>query len=413
MINTGNALYAHRDVTIEICGSKIGKAGIAGLKTSIHRMGVSGSPKISSAALIFDLIFKYPGTIAAYIADGEKAYVEIGEVKAVVTQDTIRYSEEAKNPSFSKFLLIPYVLYEYICGINTEFIEAFNGCIEEYRDKGTIMESSIMLLCDSFYYGSVKDIKEIDDSYDLEDAEIEAAFRSGLCQESVLYSSDSKKYLKRSAYEKGKPSKSKKKKTADRQADFISECKAGKYHVAYEWPEHMKKYIINPRFLDTFEVTPEFEEIVRKIKFKTDRILERMDMGLTGAEAIGKDAMNIMLIGKPGTGKTTLCYGISAATGMPVGTTVHTKHTEEDEYEGKTKIVDGKQSFVETDSLIFHENGGIDICEEINLTDPSVTMGGLGQKLEYPYIIKKNGYESIVRHPLNIVFATKNLYRCH
>ena len=58
---------------------------------------------------------------------------------------------------------------------------------------------------------------------------------------------------------------------------------------------------------------------------------------------------------------------------------------------------------------MFHEFGGIDVNEEINLADPSVTMGSLGQKLEYPFIVKKNGYETIVRHPLNVVIATMNV----
>ena len=134
-----------------------------------------------------------------------------------------------------------------------------------------------------------------------------------------------------------------------------------------------------------------------------------MDMGLTGADAIGKDQMNIMLLGKPGTGKTTLAYALSAATGMPVCTTAWNKHSDEDEEEGKTKIVDGKPTFVETDALLFHQYGGIDVNEEINLADPSVTMGCLGQKTEFPFIVKKNGYETIVRHPLNVVIATMNV----
>ena len=190
---------------------------------------------------------------------------------------------------------------------------------------------------------------------------------------------------------------------------FLKDCKDGKYRVAYEWPEKLKSYIKDPKYLDTFETTPEFEEIVKKIKFRADKIHERMDMGLTGADAIGKDALNILLLGKPGTGKTALAYALSAATGMPVCTTAWNKHSEEGEVEGKSRIVDGKPSFVETDGLLFHQYGGIDINEEINLADPSVTMGCLGQKLEFPFIVKKNGYETVVRHPLNVIIGTMNV----
>ena len=125
--------------------------------------------------------------------------------------------------------------------------------------------------------------------------------------------------------------------------------------------------------------------------------------------ALGKDYINISLVGKPGTGKTVMAYAISAATGMPVYSVNLSHNTDEDEFQGQTKIVDGKAQFVETDFLNAYTNGGIIILEEVNLANPAVIMGALGQAVEFPFILKRNGYETVRRHPLCIIITTMNI----
>ena len=85
------------------------------------------------------------------------------------------------------------------------------------------------------------------------------------------------------------------------------------------------------------------------------------------------------------------------------------KNSEEDTFEGVTKVVDGKLSFISTDFLEAYTNGGIIILEEVNLADPAVVMGAIGQAVEFPFVLKKNGYETVRRHPLCIIISTMNI----
>ena len=79
---------------------------------------------------------------------------------------------------------------------------------------------------------------------------------------------------------------------------------------------------------------------------------------------IRSDYVNMLFYGDPGTGKTALANAISASTGMPIYEVTFNEDSEEDEFEGKNKIVEGKLSFVETAFLEGFANGGILLLEE-------------------------------------------------
>lgn len=281
---------------------------------------------------------------------------------------------------------------------------------EATRENGVIF-------CENIYYSTLKHEPDIFDKLDYSEITLDEMVRfvNDSANEFSIIAKNEELPFTKFLREESSNFKIKKKrakrtsKTPKKESSFLDDIKAKKYFVNYPWDEKLADYIIPMSFLDKFEITEEFKEIVKKIKYHFDKVLERMDLGMEGAKAIGNDVINIIIVGKPGTGKTTLCYALSAATGIPICTTKWSKYSDEDEFEGKTKIVEGKPTFVQTDALMFHELGGINVNEEINLADPSVTMGVLGQQLEYPYIVKKNGYETVVRHPLNIQIATMNV----
>ena len=185
--------------------------------------------------------------------------------------------------------------------------------------------------------------------------------------------------------------------------------KDGNAFIDFEWKRESKEKISPLSFLEDFVPTSEFFSLAQKIEYRVKKVIERMYDGMEGRDAIKNDYLNIRLTGNPGSGKTVLGYALSSALGLPIYTVPIQKHTEEDTFEGKNKLVDNKFTFVTTDFLDAYKNGGIVVLEEINLADPALIMGALGQAIEPPFIVNENGYSKVTRHPLCIVIATQNV----
>lgn len=397
-------------VEIASIGKAVGTAGIAGVGVSTHRSGEVGAPKLSTAATIFDLLGITPASFCAYKSTStDFYYCEINGIP--LASKTIAGAENILLPAegglHHRHSLISSIV-RYI-DKDTEGRAIMEEAIKQYKTTGAFPFNTAFALCDSYYYGYAKSHPELKEDY-INIEEVKAAFRSGDMQRVDIFDGYG---LAKSVYETGTTEDTTpayKRGTSKSGTSFIDECKTGKYAIPYVWDSKVLGMIPPLSDLDRYEETPEFVSITKKIYNNLTRIIALIDGGESELDAIKHaGATNILVLGKPGTGKTAMIHAVAAALQLPIGTTVHNKHTDEDEYEGKTRIVDGHPAFVETESLILHEFGGIDVCEEINLADPSVTMGGLGQKLEYPFIIKKNGYATVRRHPMNVVLATMNI----
>ena len=391
MIEIAKALFAYRGEEIEITNSKIGEAGLSG-------------QKMSAIATIFDRLFKYPGSVAVYESTVEEAiYCEIKGMSAVATADAIH--KVAGEHWELKHLLLPNLLFELSrYGTNNELKEVFEALCESFNTIGMLNKLEVIRFCDIYYRNTISKAIERDNL--LTNSSIEASFRSEMFEESEYFKKNCGKYLATIPIVAEAAKKSKK--VMKKKAAFLDECKDGKYRIPTTWTDEQKAYIQDVSFLDKFESIPAFESLVKLVHYCGMQCLERMDYGLDGIQAIAGDAVNAMLLGKPGTGKSTVVYALSAATGIPVYTIAFSKNTDEDTFEGKTKIIDGHPQFVETDIPKFWNKGGIFLFEEPNLADAGVTMGAGGQALEFPYIIFKNGYERTERHPLSFVVACEN-----
>lgn len=181
-----------------------------------------------------------------------------------------------------------------------------------------------------------------------------------------------------------------------------------KYRINYDQWTNEDKAHIPVGILDTYVMNPKIETLAKIIKSNLDKAMSMLTKGESITLVLRNTAVNAVLMGPPGTGKTIAIFALGELLGLPVYSEPLSKNTEEDTFEGKNKIVQGKISPVSTDFVYGYSHGGIVDAEEFNLVDPGVTTGALNQALEYPFIIMKDGYQRTQRHPLTVVIATMN-----
>lgn len=257
--------------------------------------------------------------------------------------------------------------------------------------------------CDSFWYDYAMGHDSLEVKMDLDTHQIQAAYQFGKLNTSIeignsiceLFDGLTQR-VEKQAVKSGEIIF----------ADFMKEP----HKVEYEWEDSQKSRIRSEESLEDFVPTKSFYKIMKKIDFRVrQNMVDNLSLGITDIESIKQDYVNILLWGDPGTGKTTLANAVSAVTGMPLYVATINEDSEDDEFEGKNKIVNGSISFVETAFLEAFQKGGIILLEEINLARANVFTSVINQAVEYPFLLKRNGYDQIVRNPLTVIIATMNL----
>lgn len=354
---------------------------------------------------------------------------------AVVMDDPskcrIVYEEDAPDED-NPYALLPYVAAQVLFSENKELRESFVHAVTEVRRGRTPMAKSFAYkFCDAFYMGVKYEFaktEKIDvDEYNLAIASIKESYKMGYFQDlsnvsnadslsaSAKLISEELKLPPCKAFsdikKKTRRKKAVKKETPDKRWErVLKKIKSGEYVLNFDWqPEQLSK-IVPMSYLDGFIPTEEFYTLLDKIELRLNRHMVPATLcGETGPEDIAKDIVNVLLYGDPGSGKTSLVHALSAATGMPLYSIKFNEDSEDDVFEGKNKIVEGKISFVGTDFLEGFANGGIILMEEINLGRANMLTSVMNQAMEYPFYIEENGYKKVHRHPLVAAFATMNL----
>lgn len=395
--------------------------------TSFHISKKNASAKMSSqmscVSMLLDMLFVNPSSISIMV-DGDRAlYVEINGKKYgkknmdghISTEPVSVDGIKATGVDMAWVDALYRIIYDPECKEMSAIIAKMvkNTASSEMTQEELTKDAYVFSDC-YYYVTREHKLEKYEMVEDLVPAEYIQAYAKGKLYEPALFKgapgiapADITKV--RSVLE-DEASDGETSETFD-YVKFLDECKNGEYMVPYMWSQEQSSRVQDISFLDGFIPSPTFVKVLKKIKFRTTRILDRMsqmDGQVDRIKAIGRDSINLTLVGKPGTGKTQLAYALSAATGMPIYTNSCSHNTDEDEFEGKTKIVNGKPQSVPTDGLKCFENGGIFLLEEVNLPQSAVIMGALGQAVEFPYILKKNGYETIRRHPLCIFISTMN-----
>jgi hypothetical protein len=190
------------------------------------------------------------------------------------------------------------------------------------------------------------------------------------------------------------------------------DLKAGKYRLDYNWDPEIEKYIpALSEETDAYVLTKEFMLICRKLKFRLNRILMRLDEGKTGLEAICNDIINIDMFGPPGGGKTMAAKMLASYFGLPFYSITFSEKSETDEIEGGAGIdQDGKFQMMVPNLVKFVRSGGVILLDEVNAMTANLMML-LNALLERPYRLTQNGgfADDIERHPLCVILGAHNI----
>lgn len=274
--------------------------------------------------------------------------------------------------------------------------------------------NDMYVMCDCFYYAFAKDMEV---NINVETSQLITQIKR-LCQNNAFRHEDG---LLSETLEKAQVIKKEKKKPAPKKQPplftepletFFDRCKKGEFIVDYQWSDKQKNYIVPLSFLDSFIPTESFRLMLLSVWCQIQNILKKMKKGVPYNEIMGKNPLNIKIMGKPGTGKTTVIEAVLASLGYPKGLVTCKDRMEEDEIEGQNKFIKGTVYNIPTKAGELHSIGGAIVLEEFNLPDPGILQGSLGQALVYPFILKVDGYREFVRHPLTIYFATMNIGTC-
>ena len=426
----------------------------AAAKADIIRAKYSenGFATLNSAAFFIKAVVKGELRLAVAPADmsvyGE--FTHLNKMKGVIEKfqftalrsyagsiAVVQYKDKAPEEG-SPYEVLPYVAAQLLLAADTdieiELVESFISAVHKTKASPQPLDATdaVIKFCDSFYYlmkhvyadnsfrvaedslsiETVKTSAKAGNMFDLADGSCKAPHAAqrihmaGIsfepCEALDGIVSDSTK--------EPEPKAAPKKKAANKWKDMLKDIKAGKYMIPYEWAPEQLTHVPPMSYLDTFIPSEEFYEILRKIEYRIgDHMVHAVEFGAVMPDDIKNDIVNILLYGDPGSGKTAMVHALAAATGMPLYSIKFNEDSEDDTFEGKNKIVEGKISFVGTDFLEGFEKGGIILMEEINLGRANMLTSVMNQAMEYPFYVEKNGYEKVTRHPMVVAFATMNL----
>lgn len=336
-----------------------------------------------------------------------------GLVKAMYSNGSVHFAAESPISSTSKLRSITgMMLFAYAISNNTLLPitkEAFGQLKEAWIASAPFSSvDPVFELCDAFYYEYKAHVNNTDlpeeievDAFLSEDLVKQAGRTGKLKKTEALFGLELPDLSV--SYEEEEDENS----SVSYEEQF-EVCKNGGYMLDYPWDLERRNLIPDLNYLDDFVPDPCFYSMTSLIDHELHAVKERMDKGIYDYRAIEENYINAQFIGRPGTGKTTIANALAATFGLPIQVVISSKNVEEDTFQGMTKVQEGSFKFVETPFLDAYKNGGIILLEEINLADPGVTMGVLGQALEKPFILLEDGYKPVRRHPMCVVIGTAN-----
>ncbi len=422
-----NILFTIKSSDIEICpGQKYNSLAPTGTPSSPKRPATARSgPKYSALAAELKRVLE--GKVAAlWSKDGNRCYCEFphssGEIANFLYDGTTNIMYCNTGRETARDICIPMLLYalQPVPGSSTftytqSSIEGMLAGAD--RSTKTVAPKDLGYVCETFYYDWLDHLSGRDGKISI--AELDATMLASIQQNvrtnqmakvtgpiAEFVTCNTQKIQFTPSEETGASASPASDHTL---SAFFEAAKKGKYTIGFEWKAEQMEYIRPVEALEDYIPNESYQKMVRTVNKKLSRVIERQFAGKDGIDAIKSDYVNIIIGGRPGTGKTTTADALSATLGLPIYTAKVTKNTEEDTFEGMTKAnSDGKFVVHDTAFLKAYQNGGIVVLEEFNLADPGVLQGAIGQAIEYPFILNRDGYQEVRRHPMCVVIATMN-----
>ena len=402
-------LFKTKSKEIKLCpGFKSNTLAPASTKRSPRRASVSATPKLSKLCCDLENVFSKKVSVAY---GSNWMYCEIQTKESIVPYfilDNTLYLQVSQPyhsismPFFLMALNTSQKEFQATRDAAQELVNLYNPATQ------TIPPEAMGYLCDCFYYDMTAQYGRGDistEDFDSSISQIKQTIKTSVYSLETCFDSYFNAEFKKVDFSKRKKSVS----SGMTVASVFKAAKEGNFLIPYDWEKMYEDHIRPINTLDNYIPNETFSKLVRYMSMKLNRVVDRLNSGKVGIAAIGKDYINVIVGGRPGTGKTTTADALAAALGLPIYTAKVTRNTEEDAFEGMTKAgEDRKISIHDTPFSTAFAHGGIVVLEEFNLADPGVLQGAIGQAIEYPFILNRNGYEEVHRHPLCIVVATMN-----
>lgn len=403
-------LFAHHNSEKIQCSNGLIEVGsvaagnIAKSKARPASTSKTAPVKCSAAAMLLDNIFMEKNIYMASLNGGAQGYAEIvsgtDTYVGVYEAGMVRWLND-KSPDKSFMKLAPMLAYAFAQKKAT--FESFEKNIDMFGISAKCADNDVCNFCDSFYYEFARKNQIVEEGT-LTEADINQCVRTKNYEPllSKIESSMPSIYLSSTASASDSS-------TEMPTNEMWESMKAGEKIIPWEnWEPDQYEKIPELSTLAKYVPTQDFFDVFDIVSGSMNDAILALDSGTSQYEATKENYANIIFVGKPGTGKTSLAYALGASLGVPVYTVTNSRNTEEDNYEGKNKVVDGKIKFCPTPFLNAYKNGGIIVLEEFNLVPPDVLMGAIGQAVEAPFLLMEDGYKEVRRHPLCVIIATMN-----
>lgn len=425
-IKLSDILFTIKVTPLSICPGKSANSFCpAGTPVSPRRPApksgatASRTPKFSKLAVSLENILTNRVS-AAWSKNGHFVYCEISEPSGSSNRYLYEGATRTLYCDSKEHASIPMLLYAMHSTVGATFKNTADACeqmmlnVDVGATPPSVIDRQLGYLCDCFYYDWVDELAAYSGTIDVKPIDnfvLEQVKHAAKTNALESLSNATSEYIGRKfnvgfSLDEAKSSATASPVLTD---EFFDDAKSGKYTIGYEWSKEQQDKIRPLSILDDFIPNETYRKMVMLANKRLNRVIDREFLGKTGIDAIKDDYVNIIIGGRPGTGKTTTADALAATLGLPCYTAKVTRNTEEDAFEGMTKAnSEGKFVLHDTAFLKAFENGGVVVLEEFNLADPGVMQGAIGQAIEYPFILNKDGYQEVRRHPMCIIVATMN-----